>query len=86
LPAGYLAPALRTLADEHDIDEATLETLIGDSPLIQEDHKPLFVQGLLAGFRWDFPTALHLVIPQLENGLRNMLNDQGVLARNTRRH
>lgn len=66
--------------DEHDVDEATLEALIGDSPLIQEDRKPLFIQGLQAGFRWDFPTALHLLIPQVENGLRKMLNDQGVLA------
>jgi hypothetical protein len=82
LSAGYLAPALRTLVDEHDIDEATLEALIGDSPLIREDRKPLFIQGLQAGFRWDFPTALHLLIPQVENGLRKMLNDQGVLARN----
>lgn len=46
-------------------------------PLIQEDRRSLFVQGLLAGFRWDFPTALHLLIPQVENGLRKMLNDLG---------
>jgi len=82
LPSGYLAPALRTLMDEHDIDETTLDTLLGDSPLMQEDRKALFIQGLQAGFRWDFPTALHLLIPQVENGLRKMLNDQGVLARN----
>jgi uncharacterized protein DUF4209 len=80
--AGYIAPALGQLVKEHDIDEASLERLIGDSPLIQDDRKSLFIQGLLAGFRWDFPTALHLLIPQIENGLRKMLNDLGVLARN----
>lgn len=80
--AGYIAPALNQLLKEHDLDETSLETLIGDSPLMQEDRRPLFIQGLLAGFRWDFPTALHLLIPQVENGLRKMLNDLGVLARN----
>jgi hypothetical protein len=80
--AGYIAPGLGQLLKEHDIDENSLQRLIGDSPLIQEDRWSLFVQGLLAGFRWDFPTALHLLIPQVENGLRKMLNDLGVLARN----
>lgn len=80
--AGYIAPALDQLLKEHDLDEGSLQNLIGDSPLIQEDRRPLFIQGLLAGFRWDFPTALHLLIPQVENGLRKMLNDLGVLARN----
>lgn len=80
--AGYIAPGLGQLLKEHDIEENSLQRLIGDSPLIQEDRWPLFSQGLLAGFRWDFPTALHLLIPQVENGLRKMLNDLGVLARN----
>lgn len=80
--AGYLAPALGQLLKEHDIDEASLERLVGESPLIQGDRRALFIQGLLAGFRWDFPTGLHLLIPQIENGLRKMLNDLGVLARN----
>lgn len=80
--AGYIAPALDQLLREHDVDESALQNLIGDSPLIQEDRRPLFIQGLLAGFRWDFPTALHLLVPLVENGLRKMLNDLGVLARN----
>jgi hypothetical protein len=80
--AGYIAPGLGQLLKEHDIEENSLQRLIGDSPLIQEDRWSLFSQGLLAGFRWDFPTALHLLIPQVENGLRKMLNDLGVLARN----
>jgi Domain of unknown function (DUF4209) len=82
LPAGYIAPAMRRLLEEHDIDESILEALVADSPLILPDRKPLFIQGLLAGFRWDFSTALHLLIPQVENGLRQLLNDQGVIARN----
>lgn len=71
------APALRAFADEHEVDEVILETLMGDSPLLQEDRKPWVIQGRVAGFRWDFPSALHRLIPQVENGLRKMLNDHG---------
>lgn len=80
--AGYIVPALRQVLEEHDIEESTLDALIGDSPLIHPDRKALFLRGLIAGFRWDFVTALHLLIPQVEQGLRTMLNDQGVVARN----
>jgi hypothetical protein len=80
--AGYIVPAMRRVLDEHDIEESTLDALIGDSPLIQQDRKALFIQGVIAGFRWDFVTALHLLIPQVEQGLRKMLNDQGVIPRN----
>jgi hypothetical protein len=79
---GYIAPGLRQLLSEHEIDELTIESLIGDSKLIPEGRLPLFVQGIAAGFRWDFLTALHLLIPQVENGLREMLTSLGVTPRN----
>jgi hypothetical protein len=80
--AGYIVPAMHRVLDEHDIDETTLDSLIGDSPLIEADRKALFLQGLIAGFRWDFVTALHVLIPQVEHGLRKLLDDQGVTPRN----
>jgi Domain of unknown function (DUF4209) len=82
--AGYIVPALRRVVEEHDVEESILDALIGDSPLIHPERKALFLRGLIAGFRWDFATALHLLIPQVEQGLRKMLNDQGVVARNMR--
>lgn len=79
---GVVAPAMRQLLSEHEIDENILESLIGDSLLIPEGRRPLFLQGLAAGFRWDFSTALHLLVPQVENGLRHVLETYGVTPRN----
>lgn len=80
--AGYIAPAMHQLLSEHDIDDAVISSLLSDSELIPAERLPLIVQGVSAGFRWDFSTALHLLIPQIENGLREMLSHRNVTARN----
>jgi hypothetical protein len=78
---GVLAPAVRVMRDEHIIDEAAVEGLIKDSALVPEGHLSLFVKGVVAGFRFDFSTALHILIPQVENGLRHVLEQNGVVPR-----
>ena len=79
---GAIAPAMRQLLSDHEVDEESLEALVGDSLLIPEGRRSLFLQGILAGFRWDFSTALHVLIPQVENGLRHVLESEGILPRN----
>lgn len=37
----------------------------------------IFAKGLCAGMHGDFVTALHLLIPQLENSLRQVLKERG---------
>ena len=77
-----LAPAVRVIRDEHVIDEGAIESLIEDSGFIPEDRLSLFVKGISAGFQFDFSTALHILVPQAENGLRHVLGQHGVLTRN----
>jgi hypothetical protein len=78
----FLAPAVRVMKDEHAIDEDAVEALIKDSEFIPDGRLSLFVKAIVAGFRFDFSTALHLLIPQGENALRHLLEQQGVVARN----
>jgi hypothetical protein len=79
---GALAPAMRQLLGEHEIDDQMLDELVGDSLLIPEGRRPLFIQSIAAGFRWDFSTALHVLVPQVEHGLRQVLESYGVVPRN----
>jgi hypothetical protein len=79
---GSLAPAMHQILAEHEIDQPAIENLIGDSPVIPEGRKPLFIQSIMAGFRWDFCTALHLLVPQIENALRHVLAKNGVTPTN----
>jgi hypothetical protein len=79
---GYLAPAIRTILSEHHFVEADLERLIEDSAFIPQERLPLFVKAIVDGFRGDFSTALHVYIPQAENGLRYLLEQNDVIPRN----
>lgn len=79
---GYIAPALRQLLSEHEIDKSIIEELVSDSALVPEDRRAPFVTALLAGFHWDFSTALHILIPQVENSLRHVLKEHGIVPTN----
>jgi hypothetical protein len=78
---GSIAPAVRTILTEHDVTEKEIEGLIGDSGFIPEGRLPLFVQAIADGFRWDFSTALHVFVPQAENGLRHIIEQSGEVPR-----
>lgn len=80
--AGSLAPAMRAMLAEHEMSAEVVQDLIKDSGFIPDGRLPLFVQGIVAGFQWDFVSALHLLIPQIENGLRYLLEQNGVVPRN----
>lgn len=51
-----------------------------DSKFIPDDRKWLFANGIYNGFINDFVTSAHLLIPQLENSLKFVLENQGVLT------
>ncbi|MGO4336015.1 DUF4209 domain-containing protein [Labrys sp. KB_33_2] len=72
-----IAPALRVIANEHEITPVVVGPLLAGSPLIPDDRMPLFVKAIVAGAKGDFITALHLLIPQVENGLRHLIETQG---------
>ena len=51
--------------------------LVANSTFVPSNRARLFAQGLLAGFEGDFAVASHLLIPQIENGLRHVLSARG---------
>ncbi|MGF1591761.1 MAG: DUF4209 domain-containing protein [Kiloniellaceae bacterium] len=73
-----LAPALRQMTAEHSIDEEAVGSILNDSGIVPDSRSPLVVRGVLAGFEWDFSTALHILVPQTENALRYALEQRGV--------
>jgi hypothetical protein len=78
--AGALEPALRQLLEEHSPDEADITRLIRDSSFIPEGRLKYFVRGVSSGLERDLVMALHLLIPQVENSLRLILQQQGVIT------
>lgn len=80
--SGCLAPAMQTILSEHEITEPEIERIFKDSSFIPADRLTLFVRAILEGFRWDFSTSLHIFVPQVENALRFLLEQNGVVPRN----
>jgi Domain of unknown function (DUF4209) len=73
-----IAPMLRQLIDDYDIDQSSIAAVLDDSGLIPEERREWFYEAFVAGFRWDFSTALHVLIPQVENALRHVLQQRGI--------
>lgn len=80
--AGVLAPAMRAILGEHEVNAEIVHNLIEESSFIPSGRLPLFAQGIVSGFQWDFASALHLLIPQVENGLRHLVEQSGTVPRN----
>ena len=78
--SSQILPGLHQLTLEHNVREEDLEFIIQANPLIPRDRRKLFQKGLIAGFKFDFITATHILVFQLENSLRVLLNDNGIVT------
>ena len=52
--------------------------VVSSSPLVPFGHEGLFVEGVLSGLRGDMVHSLSVLVPQFENGLRELLRASGV--------
>lgn len=75
---GLIWPALTQLTSEHLFRENDFETIVREAPLVPKDRTRLFAKGLLAGYQFDFASALHLLVPQVENMVRQHMLDAGL--------
>ncbi|PWU31011.1 hypothetical protein DK254_06120 [Pseudomonas sp. RW407] len=73
----HVKPACITMSRYQSIDERHLESLTFNSPFVPAGHEAVFATGFARLIQGDMVTACHLLIPQLENSLRHVLNSQG---------
>ncbi|MFS1587461.1 DUF4209 domain-containing protein [Acinetobacter radioresistens] len=67
-------PMLCSIVQSYHLDEEYFYDLLRNNPFIPEGHLSYFAKGIFAGFRGDFLTACHLLVPQIENSLRSILD------------
>lgn len=68
--SGCILPALRIISAEHRVSYSELRFISARSPMVPPGREALVASALLAGFEGDFPVALHMLVPQLENIIR----------------
>ena len=76
----YVEPIRNRILLEHRVTTDDLLAVVMHSPFVPNGREMLFARGLLAGLRGDFAVSLHLLIPQIENSVRHILDQKGVLT------
>lgn len=73
-------PAREVIISEHSISEDDLCEILKDNYIVPEDRVRFYAKGLAAGFNGDFIVSSHLLIPQLENSIRFILEKNDVVV------
>lgn len=63
------------------IAEMEVAAMVWDSQFVPEERRSIFVRGLFHGFCGNLVEAVQILVPQVENGLKVYLNQQGVVTR-----
>ncbi len=75
--AGIIDAARKKIWEEHPITMFEMSQIANLSPFVPEGNEQLFAKGFLAGFEGDYGVALHILVPQMENALRQQLKRRG---------
>lgn len=68
------------LKEKYPVDATIFESLVTQNPFVPEGREGLYLKGLKSGLHGDFATAMHILIPQLENSLRAYMEESGKLV------
>lgn len=74
----FITPARQQIVNDHFPTFDDLAFLVQNHPFVPPGHEGLFLRGLHAGFHGDFAVSSHLLVPQIENSLRYVLEKRGV--------
>ncbi len=75
---GFLLPGLEVVTFEHRYDLSFLQQVCLGSPLVPPGHEDLWARGIRHGLNGDFPSAVTVLVPQIEQLVRQGLKRQGV--------
>jgi hypothetical protein len=60
--------------------ESVFDPFLECNPFVPKDRIGFFRQGLVAGLRGDWLISMHILVPQIENSIRNFMETVGVLV------
>ncbi len=76
----HIFPYREAIDEKYQPSAKDLADLVENNPFIPEDRRIIFTSGLLAGFQRNYALASHLLVPQIENSLRYMLDKKGTIT------
>ena len=76
----FIEPARHQILLEHNVQFSDFMSIVIDNPFVPEGREYIYAQGLQKGLEGDFLSAAHLLIPQIENSIRHILKERGVIT------
>lgn len=78
----YLLPASSQINQQHQFSVADIKEYANNLISVPAERKALFAKGLYYGLKGQFDISIHLLAPQLENFIRDLLLMMGEQTRN----
>lgn len=75
-----IEPARQQIVSEHPARPLDLMFLVQDNPFVPRGREGLFLRGLHAGLHGDLVLARHLLLPQMENSVREIFTARGIIT------
>jgi hypothetical protein len=75
-----IEPARRQVVSDHNVRVNDFAVMLSNHRLIPAGRQMIIARGLHAGLHGDFVVATHLLVPQLEESVRYLLAQAGVIA------
>ena len=75
---------LHIIREYFSFSEDNLKFIVDNNAFIPEDRKRSFLKGLVAGFNFDYITALSILMPQVENAIRCLARICGAVVYKTK--
>jgi hypothetical protein len=76
----FIEPARRKIWMDHAVTQRDFLAITAKNPLVPLGRERLFARGLYAGLSGDMVESAHILTPQLENAIRELLNAHGILT------
>lgn len=76
--SGMIEPARYLIMSEHPLEARDLLPLAEFSPFVPPGYEDIFALGFARFFGGDYISALHILVPQLENSLRYVLKQAAI--------
>ena len=73
----FLRAIFQKSIDDKGLDKSQILKYIEDSPIINKDRYEIIERGLEAYFEGDFLVTIHLLVPQIEEAIRNIIEVAG---------
>ena len=75
-----IEPARLQILQEHSVCVQDFAPFVANNPFVPEGRETAYTRGLHAGLEGDFLVATQLLIPQLENSVRYVLEHRGAIT------